>query len=103
MLQQRLIKHYTRVEMPLELLRSESAAVLTEAGLQWDWLEEVLTDAELVEEPAMEAEARVFDEWLGEGIPSRRELLRNEIHHADVRRQAQRAGRERAQDREDQR
>ena len=51
-LQQRLIKHYTRVEMPLELLRSESAAVLTEAGLQWDWLEEVLTGAELVEEPA---------------------------------------------------
>ena len=102
-LQQRLIKHYTRVEMPLELLRSESAAVLTEAGLQWDWLEEVLTDAELVEGPAMEAEARVFDEWLGEGIPSRRELLRNEIHHADVRRQAQRAARERAQDREDQR
>lgn len=102
-LQQRLIKHYTRVEMPLELLRSESAAVLTEAVLQWDWLEEVLTDAELVEEPAMEAEARVFDGWLGEGIPSRRELLRNEIHHTDVRRQAHRAARERAQDREDQR
>lgn len=102
-LQQRLIKHYTRVEMPLELLRRESAAVLTEAYLQWEWLEEVLTDAEQANESAIEATAKVFDDWLGEGTPSRRELLREEIHHADVRRQVRRAARERAQGREDKR
>jgi hypothetical protein len=102
-LQQRLIKHYTRVEMPLELLRRESAAVLTEGVLQWDWIEDVLTEAELGDESAIEAEAKVFDAWLGEGDPSRRELLRGEIHHADVRKQAQRAARDRSQAREDQR
>jgi hypothetical protein len=97
-LQQRLIKHYTRVEMPLELLRRESAAVLTEAVLQWDWLEEVLTDAELGNESAIEAEAKVFDNWLGEGSPSCRELLRHEVHHSDVRRRVRHASRERARD-----
>jgi hypothetical protein len=95
-LQQRLIKHYTRVEMSLELLRRESAAVLTEGVLQWDWIEDVLTEAELADESAIEAEAKVFDTWLGEGDPSRRELLRNEIHHTDVRKQAQRAARDRS-------
>jgi hypothetical protein len=102
-LQQRLIKHYTRVEMPLELLRRESAAVLTEGVIQWDWIEEALAEAELADESAIEAEAKVFDTWLGEGDPPRRELLRNEIHHTDVRRQAQRAARERSQARQDQR
>lgn len=101
-LQQRLIKHYTRVEMPLELLRRESAAVLTEGVLQWDWIEEVLTAAEQADESAIEAEAKVFDTWLGEGNPSSRELLRDEIHHTDVRKQAQRAARDRSRNREDQ-
>jgi len=95
-LQQRLIKHYTRVEMPLELLRRESAAVLTEGVLQWDWIEDVLTEAEQANESAIEAEAKAFDTWLGEGDPSRRELLRDEIHHTDVRKQAQRAARDRS-------
>lgn len=102
-LQQRLIKHYTRVEMPLEALRSESAAVLTEADLQWGWLEEVLSDAELGDDAAIEAEAVAFDVWLGQGNPSPRMRLRDEIHHADVRRESQRAARERALRREDQR
>ena len=101
-LQQRLVKHYTRVEMPLEVLRSESAAVLTEGVIQWDWIEEVLTEAELTNESAIEAEAKAFDTWLGEGDPSRRELLRNEIHHTDVRKQAQRAARERSRANQDQ-
>lgn len=101
-LQQRLIKHYTRVEMPLELLRRESAAVLTEGVLQWDWIEDVLTEVELGDESAIEAEAKVFDAWLGEGDPSRRELLRDEIHHADVRKQAQRAALDRSRARENQ-
>jgi hypothetical protein len=100
-LQQRLVKHYTRIEMLLELLRRESAAVLAEAVLQWDWIEDVLTEAEQADESAIEAEAKVFDTWLGEGDPPRRELLRTEVHHADVRRQAQRAARDRSRVRED--
>jgi hypothetical protein len=100
-LQQRLIKHYTRVEMPLELLRRESAAVLTEGVLQWDWVEDVLTEEEQVDESAIEAEAKMFDTWLGEGDPPRRQLLRDEIHHTDIRKQAQRAARDRSRDRED--
>jgi len=98
-LQQRLIKHYTRVEMSLEVLRRESAAVLTEAELEWDWLEQVLFGAELNQADVIEAEARLFDRWLAEGTPSRRARLSNEIQHTDVRREAQRAARERAQGR----
>jgi hypothetical protein len=101
-LQQRLIKHYTRVEMPVELLRRESAAVLTEGVLQWDWIEDVLTEAELADESAIEAEVKVFDTWLGEGDPSRRDLLRKEIYHTDVRKQAQRAARDRSRARHEQ-
>jgi hypothetical protein len=101
-LQQRIIKHYTRVDMPLELLRRESAAVLAEGELQWVWVEKVLTEPEQVEESAIEAEAKVFDAWLGEGDPSRRHLLRNDIHHADVRRQARRAAQDRSSRREGQ-
>jgi hypothetical protein len=99
-LQQRLIKHYARVEMPLELLRRESAAVLAEGEMQWDWIEDVLTEAELADESAIEAEAKVFDTWLGEGDPSNRELLRDDIYHTDVRRKAQRAARDRSRARE---
>jgi hypothetical protein len=95
-LQQRLIKHYTRVEMPLELLRRESAAVLTEGTLQWDWIETVLTEKELSDESAIDAEGKAFDAWLSEGDPSRRDLLRHEIHHSDVRRQAHLAARDRS-------
>jgi hypothetical protein len=99
-LQQRLIKHYTRVEMQLELLRRESAAVLAEAELQWHWVEEILTIAELEDDTAIEAEAKVFDDWLGEGTPSRRSLLRDEINFAALRKEAHAQARERAQGRD---
>jgi hypothetical protein len=99
-LQQRLIKHYTRVEMRLEVLRSESAPVLTEAELLWDWLEQVLTEAELDDDEALEDETGVFEECMRKGAPSPQERLRSEIHHTDVRREAQRAAGARAQQRE---
>jgi hypothetical protein len=99
-LQQRLIKHYTRVEMQLELLRRESAAVLTEAELQWHWVEEILTIAELEDDTVIEAEAKVFDDWLGEGTPSRRSLLRDEINFPALRKEAHAQARERAQGRD---
>ena len=98
-LQQRLIKHYTRLEVPLELLRRESAPVLSEAVQQWDWIDQVLTEGEQTDEAAIETEAKFFDDWLSEGEPSRRELLKQEIHHTDIRKQAQRAARERARTR----
>jgi hypothetical protein len=96
-LQQRLIKHYTRTEMALEVLRSESAPVLTEAELLWDWLERVLTEAEIADDEALDAEAGVFEQWMRDGSPSAQQRLRTEIHHTDVRREAQRAATERAQ------
>ena len=94
-LQQRLVKHYTRFEVELELLRRESAPVLTEAMLQWDWIDAVLSPEEQASKAAIDAEATVFDVWLGEGSPSRRDLLKQEIHHSDIRRQLQRAARDR--------
>lgn len=95
-LQQRLIKHYTRTELPLEVLRSESAPVLTEAELLWDWLERVLTEEEVSDDAALDAEANAFEEWMRDGSPSPQKRLRTEVHHADVRREAQRAAAERA-------
>ncbi|OBH12338.1 hypothetical protein A9X04_17325 [Mycobacterium sp. E3247] len=95
-LQQRLIKHYTRAETELEVLRSQSAPVLTEAQLLWDWLETVLSDSEIDEDAVLDTEAEVFEEWMRSGTPSRQERLRAETNHADVRRDAQRASVERA-------
>lgn len=99
-LQQRLIKHYTRVETELEVLRSQSAPVLTEAQLLWDWLEEVLSDVEIEDDAVLDHEAEVFEEWMRSGSPSRQERLRVETNHADIRRDAQRASVERAQARQ---
>lgn len=96
-LQQRLTKHYTRVTMPLELLRRESAPVLVEAELQWEWIETILPEAKLTDDAAIDAEAGVFDAWLGDGDPPRRERLRSEIHHPDLRRETQREARARAE------
>ena len=63
---------------------------------RWEWLETALTDAEQDHESAIDAEARVFDDWRGEGTPTRGELLRGKIRHADVPRQFHRAAKERA-------
>ena len=96
-LQQRLIMHYTRTEMGLEVLRSQSAPVLTEAELLWDWLEQVLTEPEIDNDDLLDAEAEVFETWMREGDPSPQARLRTEIHHTDVRREAQRAAAARAE------
>lgn len=98
-LQQRLVKHYTRLEMTLELLRRESAPVLTEAEIQWHWLEEVLSEAEIGDDDLLAAEAHVFEQWLRDGNPSRQERLRAEVYHTDIRREAERAAAERAHER----
>lgn len=99
-LQQRLIKHYTRFEVDLGALRSQSAPVLEEAQQQWDWIETVLTHDELSDEAKIEAEGKLFDAWLGEGDPSRRLRLQDEVNHTDIRREAQRAAAARARERD---
>ena len=99
-LQQRLIRHYTRAEMPLELLRARSAPVLTEADLLWDWLERVLSEEEVLDDVALDAEAGAFEDWMRDGAPSPQDRLRTEIHHTDVRREAQRAASVRAKTRQ---
>lgn len=98
-LQQRLMKHYTRVELALDLLRAESAAVLAEAQMQWDWIEHALSANELQLESAVEDEAQVFDSWLSQGTPSRRAKLRDEINFTAIRKAVHAAARDRAADR----
>lgn len=98
-LQQRLIMHYTRTEMGLEVLRSQSAPVLTEAELLWGWLESVLSKEELADAAALDAEARVFEAWMREGDPCPQVRLQTELAHTDVRRKAQRAAVQRAETR----
>lgn len=99
LLQQRLVKHYTRLDVGLEVLRRQSAPVLEEAQQQWEWVDSVLTDAELLDQAVVDTEAKVFDDWLGQGDPPRRQRLAEEIHHADVRREARQAIKERRQER----
>lgn len=94
-LQQRLIMHYTRTEMGLEILRSQSAPVLTEAELLRDWLERVLTEEELADDATMDMETGEFEAWMREGAPCPQARLRTEIAHTDVRREAQRAAKAR--------
>jgi len=84
-LQQRLIKHYTRLEVPIQVLRRESAPVLEEAEQQRDWIETVLDEDELTDESVSEA-ARAYDEWLSQGEPSLRTQLQEDQNHADIRR-----------------
>lgn len=86
-LQQRLIKHYTRLEVPIPVLRQESAPVLEEAEQQRDWVETVLDESDWTT-ASIDAEARAYDAWLSEGDPSRRQLLGEEHTHTDIRRAA---------------
>ena len=51
----------------------------------------VLTDEELA------AETEIFETWMRDGSPSPQQRLRIEIHHTDVRREAQRAAAGRSQ------
>jgi hypothetical protein len=98
-LQQRLVKHYTRIEPELELLRKKSSPVLVEAELQQDWVEEVLSDEELADDDAVDAESQAYDNWMSEDDQARRKLLQQEVNHTDMRKQARRAAKERANER----
>lgn len=89
-LQQRLIKHYTRLDVPIPVLRSESACVLEEAEQQRDWIETVLEEDDCTIEN-LDIEAKAYDAWLSDGDPSRRDLLKADHNHTDLRRAAHQA------------
>ena len=90
-LQQRLVKHYTRVEVDIPTLAEQSASVLWELHQQRDWTETVLDDENAWTADTLKAEEDAFDAWLREGEPSRRDLLKDDHTHTDLRRQAHRA------------
>jgi hypothetical protein len=98
-LQQRLIKHYTRLEVEPAVLAKESATTIWELHQQRDWIETVFEDEATWTEANLMAEEEAFDAWLREGEPSRRDQLKAEHAHADLRRQAHRAAAARAADR----
>lgn len=87
-LQQRLIKHYTRLEVEPPVLARQSAPVIWELHQQRDWTETVLDDEASWTDENLKTEEEAFDTWLSEGDPSRRDQLKEEHAHADLRRQA---------------
>lgn len=85
-LQQRLIKHYTRLTVDIPTLRKQAGPVLEEAEQERDWIETLLNG----EEPTVTsiyAASKAFDDWLSDGDPSRRALLQQDENHRDLRRQ----------------
>lgn len=93
-LQQRLIKHYTRLEVEPGVLAVESSTTIWELHEQREWIETVLEDEDSWTDENLLAQEVAFDSWLREGNPSRREQLKIEHAHADLRRQARQAARE---------
>jgi hypothetical protein len=89
-LQQRLVKHNTRLDLPLDILRNQSAPVFAEAEMQEEWVESTL-DGAVPTQAIIEEAAKNFDSWLSEGKPSRRDKLGQEANHAGLRREARRA------------
>ncbi|MDO4099012.1 hypothetical protein QKG88_07310 [Clavibacter michiganensis] len=87
-LQQRLIKHYTRLEVGLVELHKQSAPTLEEASLQFDWVETCLRAVQAPSGAQINAAIKSFDDWLRQGSPSPQELLKEEVNFVDVRRAA---------------
>jgi hypothetical protein len=90
-LQQRLIKNSTRLEVEPPVLAKQSTAVIWELHQQRDWIETVLEDDASWTDENLKAEEIAFDDWLSEGEPSRRDQLKVEHAHADLRKQAHKA------------
>ena len=90
-LQQRIVKHYTRFEIDIPSLAKESAPVLWEMHQQRDWFETVFDDEADWTAEHLSAEEIAFDSWLREGAPSRRDQLKDDHTHTDLRRAVHRA------------
>jgi hypothetical protein len=90
-LQQRIVEHYTRVEVDIPTLAKETAPVLWEMHQQQDWVETVLDDEADWTTENLSTEETAFDAWLKEGDPSRHTQLKDDHTHADLRRAARKA------------
>jgi hypothetical protein len=90
-LQQRIIKHYTRFDVDIASLAKESAPVLWEMHQQRDWVETVLDYENDWTTENLNTEEAAFDAWLREGNPSRRTQLKDDHTHTDVRKAAHQA------------
>lgn len=84
-LQQRYVRHTTRVILPLDKFREQSAPVLTEAEIQETWARVVLDGAEPTAE-SIAAAQESFEAWLDENDKERRKALASELNHAGLRR-----------------
>lgn len=84
-LQQRLIKHYTRFTVDIPALRAQAGPILEEAEQEQDWLELIL-GSDTKRKEAIRSEAMAFDQWLSNGDPSPRSRLQDDANHRDVRR-----------------
>lgn len=91
-LQQRLVRHTTRLTLELDRFREQSAPVLAEAEMQEGWVDILLCEDELTASAVQAAGAR-FQEWLSEDGGRRRAELDNEAMHARLRRETQTAAR----------
>lgn len=97
-LQQRLIKHYTRLTIDIGALREQAAPVLEDAEQERDWIETVLGCQKITVELIRE-QSKAFHAWLTAGDPSRQTLLQQSENHRDIRRQAHAEAVERARQR----
>lgn len=90
-LQQRIVKHYTRFDVDIPSLAKETAPVVWEMHQQRDWVETVLDDETEWTTENLSVEEVAFEAWLDEGNPSRRMQLKDDHTHTDLRREAHRA------------
>lgn len=90
-LQQRIVKHCTRVEVDIPTLAKETAPVAWEMHQQRDWVETVLDDEADWTTENLRAEEIEFQAWLSGGTPSRRTQLKDDHTHTDLRREARKA------------
>jgi|SRR5271166_891286 len=90
-LQQRLVKHYTRFDVDIPTLAKVAAPVLWEMHQQRDWAETVLDDETDWTTENLHSEEVTFHAWLDEGNPSRRLRLKDDHTHTDMRKEAHQA------------
>lgn len=91
-LQQRLVKHLTRIELDIADFREQSRPVLVESEIQENWVETRIGATTPTPE-MVNAAAADFQAWLDEDDGARRKDLANEANHARLRREARAAAR----------
>jgi hypothetical protein len=90
-LQQRIVKHYTRFEIDIPSLAKETAPIVWEMHQQRDWAETVLDNETDWTPENLKTEEIAFEAWLDGGDPPRRGQLKEDHTHTDLRREAHQA------------